>query len=138
MTRGVLAHRSGIGAQTILYYERIGLLDEPRRNRAGHRVYEPEDLTRLVFIRRAQEIGFSLEDVRELLSLRFQEVAECSQVERRAARRLVDVRKRIHDLERMEQGLKELIASCRENPFKASCPVYEVLERTDGSLASER
>ena len=138
MTRGVLAHRSGIGAQTILYYERIGLLDEPRRNRAGHRVYEPEDLTRLVLIRRAQEIGFSLEDIRELLSLRLQEVAECSQVERRAARRLVDVRNRIRDLERMEQGLKELIASCRENPFKASCPVYEVLERTDGSLASER
>src|SRR5688500_19661064 len=82
MTRGVLAHRSGIGAQTILYYERIGLLDEPRRNRAGHRVYEPEDLTRLVFIRRAQEIGFSLEEVRELLSLRFQEGAEISHGER--------------------------------------------------------
>jgi DNA-binding transcriptional MerR regulator len=138
MTRGVLAQRAGIGPQTIRYYERIGLLEEPRRNRSGHRVYEPEDLTRLVFIRRALELGFSLEDVRELLSLRLQEVAECSQVERRAARRLVDVRNRIRDLERMEQGLKELIASCRENPFKASCPVFEVLERTDGSVAPER
>lgn len=138
MTRGVLAQRAGIGPQTILYYERIGLLEEPRRNRSGHRVYEPEDLSRLVFIRRALELGFSLEDVRELLSLHLQEVAECSQVERRAARRLVDVRKRIHDLERMEQGLRELIASCRENPFKASCPLFEALERTQGSVAPER
>ena len=91
ITRGVLAQRAGIGPETIRYYERIGLLEEPRRNRAGHRVYEPADLTRLVFIRRAQELGFSLEDIRELLSLRFKEVAECSHVERRATRRLVDV-----------------------------------------------
>lgn len=137
MTRGVLAQRAGIGPETIRYYERIGLLDEPRRNRAGHRVYEPGDLTRLVFIRRAQELGFSLEDVRELLSLRLKEVAECSHVERRAIRRLVDVRKRIGDLERVEQGLRELIASCRENPFKASCPIFEVLERGDTSLGAD-
>src|SRR5687768_12050681 len=137
ITRGVLAQRAGIGPETIRYYERIGLLDEPRRNRAGHRVYEPADLTRLVFIRRAQELGFSLEDIRELFSLRFKEVAECSHVERRATRRLVDVRSRIRDLERMEQSLRELIASCRQNPFKASCPVFEVLEGADGSVAPE-
>lgn len=137
LTRGVLAQRAGIGPETIRYYERIGLLDEPRRNRSGHRIYEAADLTRLVFIRRAQELGFSLEDVREILSLRLKEVAECSHVERRATRRLVDVRKRIHDLERMEQALRELIASCRGNPFKASCPIFEVLER-DGSVAPER
>ena len=137
ITRGVLAQRAGIGPETIRYYERIGLLDEPRRNRAGHRIYEPSDLTRLVFIRRAQELGFSLEDVRELLSLRLKEVAECSHVERRAIRRLADVRKRIRDLERVEQGLRELIASCRENPFKASCPIFEVLERADTALDAD-
>ena len=138
MTRGVLAQHAGIGPETIRYYERIGLLDEPRRNRAGHRIYEAADLTRLVFIRRAQELGFSLEDVRELLSLRLKEVAECSHVERRATRRLVEVRKRIRDLELVEQGLRELIASCRENSFKASCPVFEVLEKVDGFVASDR
>ncbi len=137
MTRGVLAQRAGIGPETIRYYERIGLVDEPRRNRAGHRVYEPSDLTRLVFIRRAQELGFSLEDVRELLSLRLKEVAECSHVERRAIRRLVDVRKRIRDLELVEQGLRDLIASCRENPFKSSCPIFEVLERADTALGAD-
>ena len=137
MTRGVLAQRAGIGPETIRYYERIGLLEEPRRNASGYRVYEPSDLTRLNFIRRTQELGFSLEDVRELLSLRLKEVARCSHVERRATRRLVDVRNRIQDLERMEQGLRELIASCRENPFKAICPIFEVLERTDGSVAAE-
>jgi len=138
MTRGVIAQRAGIGPETIRYYERIGLLEEPRRNRAGHRIYEPADLTRLVFIRRAQDLGFSLEDIRELLSLRFKEVAECSHVERRATRRLVDVRKRIRDLEDMEQRLREIIASCRQNPFKANCPIFEVLERADGAAGIER
>lgn len=131
MTRGVVAQRAGVGPETIRYYERIGLLDEPRRNASGHRVYEPADLTRVVFIRRAQDLGFSLEDVRELLSLRVKEVAECGHVERAALRRLADVRNRIHDLERMERDLRQLIASCRANPYKASCPVFEVLERTD-------
>ena len=138
ITRSALAQRAGIGSETIRYYERIGLLEEPRRNRSGHRVYEEADLARLVFIRRAQELGFSLEDIREILSLRLQEVAECSHVERRATRRLADVRGRMRDLERMEQSLKELIASCRANPFKASCPVYEVLDGADQSVAPER
>jgi MerR family transcriptional regulator, copper efflux regulator len=131
MTRGVLAKRTGIGPETIRYYERIGLLDEPLRNVSGYRIYDTADLSRLAFIRRAQELGFSLEDVRELLALRLKQVAECSHVERSATRRLVDVRKRIRDLEQMEQGLRELIASCRANPFKATCPIYEVLEATD-------
>lgn len=129
MTRGVLAKQAGIGPETILYYERIGVLEEPRRSPAGHRLYETGDLARLLFIRRAIELGFSLEDVREMLSLRLQKVAGCSRVERRAARRLADVRGRIRELERVEQGLKELIASCRENPWKANCPLFDVLER---------
>jgi Hg(II)-responsive transcriptional regulator len=129
MTRSVVAQRAGIGPETIRYYERIGLLEEPNRNAAGHRIYGPADLTRLAFIRRAQELGFSLEDVRELLALRLQEVAECSLVERRAARRLVDVHQRIRDLEIMEQELRKLLAACRKNPFKETCPVFEVLEQ---------
>lgn len=129
MTRGILAKRSGIPPETILYYERMGVLEEPRKSPAGHRVYGDGDLTRLRFIRQAVELGFSLVDVRELLALRLQNVAECSRVERRAARRLADVRKRIEELERTEQGLRELIASCRQNPWKANCPLFEVLER---------
>ena len=129
MTRGVIAQRTGIGPETIRYYERIGLIEEPHRNRAGHRVYGPADLTRLLFIKRAQELGFSLEDVRELLELRFQEVPECSHVERRAARRLVDVHQRIRDLQEMEQELRKLIAGCRQNPFKEICPIFEILEQ---------
>jgi len=129
MTRGVIAQRSGFGPETIRYYERIGLLEEPSRNAAGHRVYGPVDLSRLLFIRRAQELGFSLEDIRELLDLRLQEVPQCSHVERRAARRLVDVHRRIRDLEIMEQELRELIAACRKNPVKESCPIFEVLEQ---------
>lgn len=130
MTRGMIAQRAGIGPETIRYYERIGLLEEPPRNDAGHRVYGLADLNRLLFIKRAQELGFSLEDVRELLELRFQEVPECSHVERRAARRLVDVHQRIRDLQGMEQELRKLIAGCRRNPVKESCPIFDVLEQT--------
>jgi DNA-binding transcriptional MerR regulator len=128
MTRGLLAKQAGIGPETVLYYERIGVLEQPRRTPAGHRLYGSGDLARLRFIRRAIELGFSLEDVREMLSLRLQKVAGCSRVERRAARRLADVRERIRELERMEQGLTELIATCRENPWKANCPLFDVLE----------
>ena len=128
MTRGAIAQRAGIGPETIRYYERIGLLEEPHRNSSGHRIYELADLNRLLFIKRAQELGFSLQDVRELLDLRLQQVPECSHVERRAARRLVDVHQRIRDLQAVEQELRKLIAACRKNPLKESCLIFEVLE----------
>jgi len=128
MTRGVLAKRAGIGAETVRYYERIGLLEEPARTASGYRVYERGDLARLRFIRRAKELGFSLEDIRELIALRLDDGADCSDVEGRAVERLADVRERIRDLGRVRRGLEALIASCQANPVKESCPILEVLE----------
>jgi MerR family copper efflux transcriptional regulator len=128
MTRGVFAKRAGIGAETVRYYERIGLLEEPARTASGYRVYARGDLARLRFIRRAKELGFSLDDIRELIALRLDDGADCSNVEARAAERLADVRERIRDLGRVRRGLESLIASCRANPVKESCPILEVLE----------
>ncbi|HEX5912251.1 MAG TPA: MerR family DNA-binding protein [Rubrobacter sp.] len=131
MTRGLLAKRAGIGPEAVRYYESIGLLDEPHRTQAGYRVYEEGDLSRLRFIQRAKELGFSLEDIRELIALRFDDGSDCSEVEHRAERRLADISERIRGLQRVQQGLKKLIASCRANPSKEACPIIEVLESED-------
>ncbi|MGH7566904.1 MAG: MerR family DNA-binding protein [Gemmatimonadota bacterium] len=128
MTRGLLATRAGIGPETVRYYERIGLLEEPRRTPAGYRLYEEADLSRLRFIQRAKELGFSLDDIRDLIALRLDHDSDCSEIERRAERRLADIHGRIRDLERVRQGLEELIDSCRANPVKEVCPILEVLE----------
>ncbi|HEY7472942.1 MAG TPA: MerR family transcriptional regulator [Gemmatimonadota bacterium] len=137
-TRGLLAKQAGVGPETIRYYERIGLLREPRRNAAGHRLYSPADLGRLRFIKRAQELGFSLEDVRELIAPRVRKASDCCDVERRATRRLADIRDRIRDLERVEESLKQLIGACRANPIKKACPILEVLESEEPLLDVSR
>ena len=128
MTRGLFALRAGIGLETVRYYERIGLLEEPRRTSSGYRLYNPADLSRLNFIKRAKELGFSLDDIRELIALRVDGDSECSDVARRAENRLADVRQRIEGLERMRKGLEELISSCHANPVKEACPILEVLD----------
>ena len=131
MTRGLLARHAGIGAETVRYYESIGLLEEPRRTQAGYRLYEEGDLSRLRFIRRAKELGFSLNDIRELIALRLDEGSDCSEVENRAELRLADINERIRDLQRVRRGLEKLIDSCRANPSKQDCPILEVLESED-------
>ena len=131
MTRGLLARHAGIGVETVRYYESIGLLDEPRRTQAGYRLYEEGDLSRLRFIRRAKQLGFSLNDIRELIALRLDEGSDCSEVEHRAELRLADINERIRDLQRVQRGLEKLIDFCRANPVKQDCPILEILESED-------
>lgn len=134
MTRGVFALRAGIGLETVRYYERIGLLEEPMRTTSGYRVYGPEDLSRLMFIKRAKALGFSLDDIRELIALKVDKGCDCSDVARRAEHRLADVRQRLEGLERVRKGLEELIASCRTNPVKEVCPILDVLEGAEKEI----
>ena len=134
MTRGVFALRAGIGLETVRYYERIGLLEEPARTTSGYRVYGPEDLSRLMFIKRAKALGFSLEDIRELIALKVDKGCDCGDIARRAEYRLADVRQRIEGLQRVRKGLEELISSCRANPVKEVCPILEVLEGAENEV----
>ena len=132
MTRGEVARRAGVGGETVRFYEREGLLDEPHRTRSGYRQYDAAALARLKFIRRAKELGFSLREIRDLLALRLDHGADCTDVQERAERRLAEVRARIRDLRRMEAQLKELTAACAANRRKMECPLLDTLDQTSG------
>jgi len=127
LSRGILAKRSGINSEPIRYYEKIALLPKPDRSAGGHRVYREEDLQRLTFIRRCREMGFSLEEIRGLLSLVDGEQVSCKRVKNIADEHLMDVRAKISDLKKIERTLSKLSASCygKEVP---QCPIIEGLQ----------
>jgi len=125
---GELSRRTGCNIETIRYYERIGVLPTPRR-RGRYRHYGADDVGRLNFVRRARELGFTLQEVRALLGLATGGMQSCSRVRDLAASNLLDVRARIADLKRMERALAHAVRACdREN--RASCPIIDTLSRS--------
>lgn len=127
MTIGELASRAGVNVQTVRYYERRGILREPERTSSGYRQYSADALERLRFIKGAQELGFTLEEIEDLLSLRVEDPASCSVVAERARSKLTDVRRKIRELQRMESVLKSLGAACASRTPTAECPILESL-----------
>src|SRR6266446_649468 len=119
---GTLAKRSGVTVETIRYYERIGLLPAPPRSPGGYRVYSSVHAERLQFVRRARDLGLSLDEVRHLLSLADQKSNSCSKVHALATHHLADIRTRIADLKRMERVLARLVRSCAKGDLP-SCPL---------------
>jgi MerR family transcriptional regulator, mercuric resistance operon regulatory protein len=124
MTIGRLARAAGVHVETIRYYQRRGLLDSPRRPPGGVRRYGDAALARLRFIRRAQAIGFSLEEVRELL--RLERAPGCREARSLAAAKLASVQARIADLEGMKSALGRLVAQCDAGRAR-SCPIIDSL-----------
>jgi MerR family copper efflux transcriptional regulator len=122
---GALAKRAGVGIDTVRYYERAGLLAPKTRLSSGYRRYSELELTRLRFIRRAQILGFSLKEVRELLALSAQR--DVARVKRSAQAKLADVEARIAELEKIRQGLTTLIAACPGHGRAADCPILKAL-----------
>jgi MerR family transcriptional regulator, mercuric resistance operon regulatory protein len=127
LTIGRLARAAGVHVETIRYYQRRGLLATPRRPPGGVRRYPPEALARLRFIRRAQQLGFSLREVRELLALG---AGACDDTRRLAEHRLADIEARLADLGRMRSSLKKLISACRTAQH-ATCPIVASLGADD-------
>jgi len=139
MTIGVMARNTGCKVETIRYYERIGLLEEPLRSAGGHRHYGRDHLKRLSFIRRARDLGFPLDAVRALLALSAPGEASCAEVEGLAAGHLAEVRAKLEDLARLEAVLAELVARCQGGTVPA-CPIIEALytEGPGAGAASSR
>ena len=125
ITIGRLAREAGIHIETIRYYQRRGLIATPRKPLGGIRRYTDETLARISFIKRAQELGFSLREISELLKLGD---GSCKQTRTIAEHRLTDIEKRIRDLESMRVTLAKLIRTCREDN-QPSCPIIASLER---------
>jgi MerR family copper efflux transcriptional regulator len=122
---GQLAKRGGVGIDTVRYYERNGLLTPHTRLASGYRRYSELELARLRFIRRAQALGFTLKEIKELLALSAQR--DVRRVKRSAQAKLKDVQSRIAALERMRDGLATLIDACPGHGRAADCPILRTL-----------
>ena len=125
-SRGQLAKSTGVKGETIRYYEKCGLLDEPERSGGGHRIYTEDHAARLIFIRRCRELGFSISEITGLLGLADSQGKTCEQVRLTTAAHLDDVQDKIKDLRKMERTLKDLIDQCKANS-SPTCPVIDVL-----------
>jgi len=128
LSRGALAKHSGVNAETIRYYEKVALMPEPPRTEGGHRVYDQQHLQRLHFIRRCREIGFMIEEIRELLSLVDGEQVSCERVKHIADAHLGDIRAKITDLKKMERTLRDMSSKCSGKDVP-ECPIIEVLQK---------
>jgi MerR family mercuric resistance operon transcriptional regulator len=124
MRIGQVAKAAQINIETIRFYERKGLIEQPLKPLEGYRDYSKKILEQLLFIKRAKNLGFTLEEVSGLLSM---ESAKCEEIQEMATSKLADVRARIADLKRMESVLNQLVLSCKTNPKKTGCPIIETL-----------
>lgn len=125
-TRGDLARVTGCNIETIRYYEKTGLLPDPPRTNAGYRIYSAAHATRLGFILRARELGFSMEDIRGLLGLGDGTAPTCAEIKERTERHLSDVRTKIADLKQIEHVLAKTAARCSGEQVP-ECPILDAL-----------
>ncbi len=121
LTIGELAAQAGVGVETIRFYQRRGLAPEPPRLAGAIRRYGPADVERLRFVRSAQSLGFSLDEVAELL--RLEDGAHCKEASSLAEIKLADIRRKLAELSRMEAALSGLVKACHVGRGKVSCPL---------------
>jgi MerR family mercuric resistance operon transcriptional regulator len=126
MTRGKLAARTGCNAETIRYYERIGLLPAPPRTRGGHRIYDDVHERRLRFILRGRTLGFAIGDLGGLLSLVDDHAVTCAEVKALTVRHLEEIRAKIADLKRLERALADITTQC-DGSERPDCAVIDRL-----------
>lgn len=128
MKIGEVADAAGVNVQTVRYYERRGLLKEPPRTASGYREFEPRVVRRIRFIRQAQDLGFTLSEIDELLELRVDKPERCEQVEARARAKRDEVRRKLAELRRMDEVLSDLVSSCMDRAPTDECPILAALE----------
>jgi MerR family mercuric resistance operon transcriptional regulator len=124
--RAQLAKQTGCNLETIRYYEKIGMMPDPPRTAAGYRIYDKGHVSRLRFILRARELGFSIKEVRGLLDLVDRGTQTCAEIQQRTEAHLVEVRAKIRDLKRVEAVLAETAAKC-SGEVVPDCPVLDAL-----------
>lgn len=127
LTIGQVAEAADVNIQTIRYYERRGLFPRPRRTPSGYRQYAEEAVSRIRFIRHAQELGFSLQEIQELLGLRVRHGAACDAVERKTRDKIAVVQQKIRDLQQMQRTLEQLADACTARRPTDECPILEAI-----------
>jgi MerR family mercuric resistance operon transcriptional regulator len=131
LTIGQVARHAGVGIETVRFYERQGLLEEPARKQSGYREYGEDVVARLRFIRRAKELGFSLKEIKELLALRVDPTTTCAEVRSKAAAKIADVEQKIEALQRIRTALVKLTAVCRGRGPTSECPILDALDKEE-------
>ena len=129
---GKVARRAGIGVETIRFYEREGLLTAPVRRDSGYRFYTERAISRIRFIRRAKELGFSLKEIKELLQLRRNSSSTCEDIREKAEAKIANVEAKIAMLKKMKQALTELSLACKGRTSLGECPILEFLDKEGG------
>ncbi len=124
LTIGNLAASAGVNVETIRYYERRGLIDQPVKPKNGYRRYDKTILDRIHFIKKAQSLGFQLDEIINLLSLAN---GQCSEIQSLAEAKLGDVQSKVKDLQRLETVLADLVRQCDARVNKAHCPIIDAL-----------
>lgn len=128
LTRGKLAKRSGVNTATVRYYEKRELLPAPPRSNAGYRMFSPESIGRIRFIKQFQEIGFSLNEIKELLELRVTPSATTVDVRKRAMEKIADIGEKLQRLKAMKKSLEILVNGCCEDVSASECPILDSLD----------
>ncbi len=125
---GTVAKQAGVGIETIRYYEREGLIPSPPRRESGYREFPPSVVKRIKFIRHAKELGFSLAEIQELLSLRVDPDATQLQVREKTQAKIDEIEVKIHALERMKSTLHSLLDACQGDGPASVCPILDALD----------
>ncbi|MFH1303672.1 MAG: heavy metal-responsive transcriptional regulator [Planctomycetota bacterium] len=125
---GQVAERSGVGIETVRFYEREGLIPKPDRSSSGYRLFDDETIARLQFIRRAKELGFTLIEIKELLSLRLDTTTSCADIKSRAEAKIADIDEKIRTLKRMKTTLKKLTSKCNGQGSVNECSILDALD----------
>lgn len=128
LTIGQVASQTGLGVETVRFYERQGLIPEPSRRASGYRQYGEDTVDRLRFIRRAKDLGFTLAEIKSLLTLRVDETSTAADVKRQAEEKITDIDSRIRSLQKMRKTLKQLADSCHGAGPLSDCPILGALE----------
>lgn len=123
-TIGVLAKEVGVGIETIRFYEQNGLISRPLKPASGYRIYSKDTVKKLLFIKRAKALGFTLDEVKKLMHLNGM---QCDEMATLAESKLLLVRDKIASLLKLENGLQQVVSTCHSNQNKQSCPVIESL-----------
>ena len=135
MKIGELAQRAGVGIDTVRYYERQGLLPVPERLASGYRRYDPTDVARLHFVRRAKALGFTLGEIRELLALSGRRENDMGGLKATAMEKLAEVETKLAELMRIRDGLQTLVASCPGHGALEQCPILNALAEDNNEHA---
>jgi len=125
---GELSKRSNVGIETIRYYERLGVLSPVGRQVSGYRIYDLDSVRTLRFVKHAQELGFTLKDIKDLLQLKADKKPRCKDIQMRAKKHLQDVEQKVEHLSKIRSVLSDLIHQCQKRKTDDRCPILDCFE----------